>query len=55
MAQKTCPNLKENQEKCPCTSEDCPRRGTCCECLRAHLANGSLPACAHSLGAEASR
>ena len=46
MPKKTqCPNLKTNLDACPCTSEDCSRRGKCCECVRAHLASGSLPAC----------
>ncbi len=45
MPEQPCPNLKMNLEGCPCTSEDCPRRGTCCECIRAHVSGGSLPAC----------
>jgi len=49
MAKKKCPNLQENLDSCPCTSEDCPRKGTCCECVRAHLASKSLPACVRQI------
>jgi len=45
MPEKPCPNLEANNEKCPCTADDCPRHGTCCECIRAHVASGNLPAC----------
>lgn len=45
MAKEKCPNLTENLDGCPCTADDCPRKGTCCECLRAHLSSNSLPAC----------
>jgi len=49
MAKAECPNLQENLAGCVCTSEDCPRRGKCCECVRAHLASGSLPACVRAI------
>jgi hypothetical protein len=45
MSDMKCSNLQTNLDNCPCTAEDCPRRGTCCECLRAHLSSNSLPAC----------
>lgn len=51
MAKAKCPNLQKNLDDCPCTSEDCPRRGTCCDCLRAHLASKSLPACVRDVAA----
>ncbi len=38
-----------NKAKCACGSEDCERRGMCCECLRYHLAKKSLPACIKKL------
>jgi hypothetical protein len=37
------------KKKCACTVMDCPRRGICCECLRAHVAKKSLPACLREL------
>jgi len=40
-----CVNYELNLQMCPCTSEDCPNRGICCECLQAHYANGGLTAC----------
>ena len=43
MADEKCPNQQD--DVCPCTA-DCERHGRCCECLRAHLSGGSLPACA---------
>ena len=45
MADVQCPNLQTNLAGCPCGSEDCPRKGKCCECLKAHLSSKSLPAC----------
>jgi hypothetical protein len=40
-----CPNLTINLKTCMCTSTDCERKGTCCECVRNHKSNGNLPAC----------
>jgi hypothetical protein len=45
MPNAECPNVESNLDKCACTAEECPRRGMCCECLRAHLSSNSLPAC----------
>ncbi len=45
MPECPCPNKCSNETTCPCTATDCPRHGVCCECLRAHLAGGGLPAC----------
>jgi hypothetical protein len=28
-----------------CTSDSCPRKGICCDCLRYHLKSRQLPAC----------
>ena len=50
MPESKCPNVKTNLETCPCTEDDCPRHGVCCECIRAHVSGGSLPACARRLG-----
>ena len=41
--------LDGNKEQCPCTADDCERKGICCECLRAHLARKTLPACIKKL------
>ncbi|MGC9529181.1 MAG: DUF6485 family protein [Candidatus Bipolaricaulaceae bacterium] len=41
----TCPNLEDNQARCPCTWPSCPRKGKCCECLSYHLAHQELPGC----------
>jgi len=41
--------VESNREQCPCTSENCERRGFCCDCLRAHLAKKSLPTCIRNL------
>ncbi|MBR9677260.1 hypothetical protein GOV04_03900 [Candidatus Woesearchaeota archaeon] len=40
-----CNNKNENLEKCNCTYEPCPRKGTCCECIDYHKKRGELPAC----------
>ena len=36
---------EENEKKCPCTYEPCPRKGKCCECIAYHWEMGELPAC----------
>ena len=36
---------EQNLTRCACTSDTCPRRGVCCECLANHLSNRSFPAC----------
>lgn len=35
----------KNLVKCNCSYEPCPRKGTCCDCLRYHLVARELPAC----------
>ena len=50
MPENKCPNAKSNEASCPCTADDCPRHGVCCECIRAHVSSGNLPACARELG-----
>jgi hypothetical protein len=40
-----CSNHAANLKDCACTYPGCPRKGTCCECLRYHLANDELPGC----------
>ena len=52
MPEAKCPNLDSNTAKCPCTADDCPRHGTCCECIRNHVTSGSLPACARGVGTK---
>ena len=52
MTAKRCGNIEENVERCPCTYEGCPRHGSCCECLRYHLENRELPACAFPADVE---
>jgi hypothetical protein len=49
MPENPCPNKASNEQTCPCTATDCERHGVCCECLRAHLSGGSLPACAREV------
>jgi hypothetical protein len=43
---------EKNLKTCPCTYPDCPRKGWCCECIKYHLKNNELPACAFSAKAE---
>ncbi len=52
MAKVPCPNKSENEQTCPCGAKDCDNPGVCCECLRNHLGNGSLPACVREAGAK---
>lgn len=40
-----CPNYEVNVADCPCTSENCARRGLCCQCVAAHRAGGGKVAC----------
>lgn len=47
-----CDNLEANLEFCNCTYEPCPRKGNCCECIRYHLRQRELPACAFPVEAE---
>ncbi len=37
--------IAQNKETCPCTNLDCERRGTCCQCISAHLSRQTLPRC----------
>jgi hypothetical protein len=41
-----------NVAGCECTYEPCSRKGVCCDCLRYHLKNKELPACAFPVDAE---
>jgi hypothetical protein len=41
-----CEKLGANLESCNCTYKGCPRSGNCCACIRFHLQNHELPACA---------
>ncbi len=38
-------NQEDNLSRCNCSYDPCPRKGTCCECLRYHLNMRELPAC----------
>jgi len=41
-----------NLQRCNCTYEPCPRKGTCCDCIAYHLTMRDLPACAFDDAAE---
>jgi hypothetical protein len=43
---------KRNLAECNCTYEPCPRKGTCCECVRFHHEMRELPACVFDTRAE---
>jgi len=45
-------NQEKNMATCTCTYEPCPRKGSCCECLRYHLNMRQLPGCCFSQDAE---
>ena len=45
-------NKKKNLIACNCTYEPCPRKGSCCECVRFHLEMRELPACVFDARAE---
>ena len=40
-----CVNYQINIQMCPCESEECERRGICCECVQAHYEAGKPNAC----------
>jgi hypothetical protein len=52
MPEKPCPNKSSNEQTCPCQAKDCERHGVCCECIRNHVASGSLPMCARDVAAK---
>jgi len=52
MPKDDCPNHESNTGFCNCTYEPCSRKGRCCECIRYHLRNRELPACAFSVQVE---
>jgi len=43
---------KRNIENCPCAYPGCPRKGTCCDCIKHHREKGELPACYFSIEEE---
>jgi len=43
---------QENLKTCPCTYPGCPRKGSCCDCIRHHRENNELPGCYFSVEAE---
>jgi hypothetical protein len=45
-------NSEKNLSACNCTYEPCPRKGTCCDCIRYHLHMRQLPACAFDARSE---
>ena len=45
MAAVECPNQEVNLQMCPCTNEDCERRGICCLCVRNHASKGQRTSC----------
>jgi hypothetical protein len=44
-----CPSREANRAQCTCKSEDCERRGLCCECVAYHRGKSGLPACLRNL------
>ena len=44
---------EKNAQKCPCTYDDCSRKGACCECIVYHLRSRQLPGCCFPPDAEA--
>ena len=47
-----CKNYERNMERCTCQSEDCERKGYCCECIAAHQEGGSLPSCLRTVATK---
>ncbi|MFC1806291.1 hypothetical protein ACFL09_04840 [Planctomycetota bacterium] len=45
MAAVDCPNKEVNLQMCPCQSEDCERKGICCECIRNHASKDQKTSC----------
>ena len=37
LTQRCTINFERNKAFCPCGNKDCPRQGTCCECVRNHF------------------
>ncbi len=50
--QQLCANHEINIQMCPCTSESCPRRGVCCECISYHRNSLEWPESACMRGAK---
>ena len=42
---QACANYEINTQQCPCPSEDCERRGICCECMQFHASKDSPTTC----------
>ena len=40
-----CVNKEKNEADCPCTADDCPNHGICCDCVSSHRAKDDKPAC----------
>ena len=45
MAAVECPNREVNLQMCPCTNQDCERRGICCLCIQNHVGKGAKSTC----------
>jgi len=45
-------NKERNMDRCNCTYEPCPRKGSCCECIAYHLKMRQLPGCCFPDDAE---
>ena len=45
-----CAQYEKNLERCPCTSEDCVRKGVCCDCVRNHWGGEKAVACMRDRG-----
>ena len=37
-----CINFERNLENCPCTNDECDKKGICCECILFHKENGGV-------------
>ncbi|MBA3035523.1 MAG: cytosolic protein [Desulfobacterium sp.] len=45
-------NIDKNISSCNCSYEPCPRKGSCCDCLKYHLKSRELPGCCFPADAE---
>ena len=41
-----------NRADCNCSYDPCPRKGTCCDCLKYHVRLRQLPGCVFPSDAE---
>ena len=41
--EETCVQYEASLKRCVCASDDCGRKGTCCDCVRNHWGNEAYP------------